>query len=156
LLGAQPEALAREPLLGDAELWHEWFAAAGLRTAVRPVAVFNDAGLMLQAAEQDLGITLTREILAADALIDGRLVRLSPIAITHREAQPYNIAPPGMEAWAALVSFRRWRHDEVRDCWRRPAGFAGRAGHGHAPARAVRILRQYRGGFRAILGTTPR
>lgn len=116
LLGAQPEALAREPLLGDAELWREWFAAAGLHTAVRPVAVFNDAGLMLQAAEQDLGITLTREILAADALIDGRLVRLSPIAITHREAQPYNIVyPPGLEAWPPLVSFRRWLHDEVRD-----------------------------------------
>jgi LysR family glycine cleavage system transcriptional activator len=83
---------------------------------VRPVAVFNDAGLMLQAAEQDLGITLTREILAADALIDGRLVRLSPIAITHREAQPYNVVyPPGLEAWPPLVSFRRWLHDEVRE-----------------------------------------
>ena len=116
LLGAQPEALAREPLLGDPDLWREWFAAAGLHTAVRPVAVFNDAGLMLQAAEQDLGITLTREILAADALIDGRLVRLSPIAITHREAQPYNIVyPPGLEGWPPLVSFRRWLHDEVRD-----------------------------------------
>src|SRR6185436_6759305 len=36
LLGAQPEALAREPLLGDAELWDRWFAAAGLRVHVTP------------------------------------------------------------------------------------------------------------------------
>src|SRR5436309_11156757 len=34
LLGAQPEALAREPLLGDVELWECWFAAAGVRTQV--------------------------------------------------------------------------------------------------------------------------
>jgi DNA-binding transcriptional LysR family regulator len=55
LLGAQPEALVREPLLGDSDLWKDWFAAAGLRTNVRTVADFNDAGLMLQAAEQSLG-----------------------------------------------------------------------------------------------------
>ena len=83
LLGAQPEALAREPLLGDADLWKTWFAAAGLRTNVTTVAVFNDAGLMLQAAEQNLGLALTREILAADALGDGRLVQLSPVSIVH-------------------------------------------------------------------------
>src|SRR5512144_3276773 len=68
LLGTQPEALAREPLLGDGELWERWFAAAGLRTRVVPVASFNDAGLMLQAAEQDLGLALGRDVLAADAL----------------------------------------------------------------------------------------
>jgi LysR family glycine cleavage system transcriptional activator len=55
LLGAQPEALAREPLLGHADLWKTWFAAAGVRTNVTTVAVFNDAGLMLQAAEQKPG-----------------------------------------------------------------------------------------------------
>ena len=144
LLGAQPEALAREPLLGDADLWREWFAAAGLRTAVRPVAVFNDAGLMLQAAEQDLGITLTREILAADALIDGRLVRLSPVAITHREAQPYNIVyPPGLEGWPPLVAFRRWLHEEVRGSLAalkaatavRSSPASGKARRGTAPAK---------------------
>ena len=69
LQGAQPEALAREPLLGDDDMWNDWFAAAGLRTNVRTVAVFNDAGLMLQAAEQNLGLALSRDLLAADALL---------------------------------------------------------------------------------------
>jgi LysR family glycine cleavage system transcriptional activator len=114
LLGAQPEALAREPLLGDTELWNDWFAAAGVRATVRPVADFNDAGLMLQAAEQNLGLALTRELLAADALCDGRLVRLSPISITHAEAQPYHLVyPPGLRDWPPLVSFRRWLHEEL-------------------------------------------
>ena len=114
LLGAQPEALAREPLLGDSDLWKEWFAAAGLRTSVRTVAVFNDIGLMLQAAEQNLGLALSRELLAADALCDGRLVRLSPISIMHADASPYHLVyPPGLRDWPPVVSFRQWLYDEL-------------------------------------------
>jgi LysR family glycine cleavage system transcriptional activator len=114
LLGAQPEALAREPLLGDSDLWDAWFAAAGLRTNVRTVAVFNDAGLMLQAAEQNLGLALSRELLAADALCDGRLVQLSPIAIRHADAQPYHLVyPAGVRDWPPLASFRAWLYDEL-------------------------------------------
>ena len=114
LLGAQPEALAREPLLGDAALWERWFAAAGVRIHVAPVASFNDAGLMLQAAEQNLGLSLARELLAADALCDGRLVRLSPLSITYEEAYRYHLVyPPALRDWAPLTQFRRWLHDEL-------------------------------------------
>jgi LysR family glycine cleavage system transcriptional activator len=114
LLGAQPEALAREPLLGDSDLWKEWFAAAGLRTNVSTVAVFNDAGLMLQAAEQNMGLALSRELLAADALCDGRLVRLSPILLMHADMHPYHLVyPPGLRNWPSLVSLRSWLFDEL-------------------------------------------
>ena len=114
LLGAAPEALAREPLLGDADLWEAWFAAAGLRIKARTVAVFNDAGLLLQATEQELGIALSRELLAADALCDGRLMRLSPIAITHPEAQPYHLVyPHALHDWPPLVALRQWLRDEL-------------------------------------------
>jgi LysR family glycine cleavage system transcriptional activator len=114
LLGAQPEALAREPLLGDKELWARWFAAAGIRIHVTPVASFNDAGLMLQAAEQSLGLALCRELLAADALRDGRLVKLSPMSITHEDAQPYHfVHPPGLRDWPPLVSLRHWLYGEL-------------------------------------------
>jgi LysR family glycine cleavage system transcriptional activator len=114
LLGAQPAAFAREPLLGENDLWEAWFAAAGVRTSVRVVAMFNDAGLMLQAAEQNLGLALARELLAADALCEGRLVRLSPIAIRHAEAQPYHLVyPPALRDWPPLASFRGWLSDEI-------------------------------------------
>ena len=114
LAGAQPEALAREPLLGDDDMWNDWFAAAGLRTNVRTVAVFNDAGLMLQAAEQSLGLALSRDLLAADAIRDGRLVRLSPITIMPADALPYHLVyPPGVRDWSALAAFRRWLSDEL-------------------------------------------
>jgi LysR family glycine cleavage system transcriptional activator len=85
-----------------------------LRANPRTVAVFNDAGLMLQAAEQNLGLALTREILAADALVSGGLVRLSPISIRHAEAQPYHLVyPPGLRDWPPLASFRRWLYEEL-------------------------------------------
>jgi LysR family transcriptional regulator, glycine cleavage system transcriptional activator len=114
LAGAQPEALAREPLLGDGDLWKLWFEAAGLRTNPTTVAVFNDAGMMLQAAEQNIGLALTREILAADALCDGRLVQLSPIAITHPDAEPYHfVFPPSVRDWPPLASLRHWLRDEL-------------------------------------------
>lgn len=114
LLGAQPEALAREPLLGDSDVWQRWFAAAGLRTHVNTVAVFNDAGLMLQAAEQSLGLAIGRELLAADALRDGQLVRLSPLSITYEHAQPYHLVyPPSLREWPPLVALRQWLHDEL-------------------------------------------
>jgi LysR family transcriptional regulator, glycine cleavage system transcriptional activator len=114
LLGAQPEAFAREPLLGDVEPWERWFAAAGLRTHVRPVAIFNDAGLMLQAAEQNLGLAIGRELLAADALFDGRLVRLSDLSIAYEHAHPYHfVYPPSLREWPPLVSLRQWLRDEL-------------------------------------------
>jgi LysR family glycine cleavage system transcriptional activator len=114
LLGAQPEAFSREPLLGDTDLWKAWFAAACVRTNVTTVAVFNDAGLMLQATEQSLGLALSRDILAADALCDGRLVQLSPISITHEFAQPYHfVYPPNLRTWPPLESLRKWLHDEL-------------------------------------------
>jgi LysR family glycine cleavage system transcriptional activator len=114
LLGAQPEALAREPLLGDSKWWERWFSAAGLHIHVTPVATFNDAGLMLQAAEQNLGLVMTRELLAADALSEGRLIRLSPLSIVNENAYPYQIAyPSALRDWAPLSALRKWLHDEL-------------------------------------------
>jgi LysR family glycine cleavage system transcriptional activator len=114
LAGAQPEALVREPLLGDAELWAQWFKVAGVEARVVPVAVFNDAGLMLQAAEQNLGLALSRELLAADALADGRLVRLSPHTILDELAFTYHLVyPSNLRDWPPVAALRQWLRDEL-------------------------------------------
>lgn len=136
LLGAQPSSLAREPLLGDDDLWQMWFGVNGVQTRVTTVAVFNDAGLMLQAAEQNLGLALSREILAADALCDGRLVQLSPVAITHEDAQPYHfVYPPGLRDWPPLVSLRDWLRDELEASYRALGALRARgAAAAHEPA----------------------
>jgi len=110
----RPETLARQPLLGDKELWRQWFAAAGLTVNVTPVATFNDAGLMLQAVEQDLGLALGRELLAADALCTGRLVKVSPISVDFEPADTYHLVyPPGLRDWPPLLALRQWIRDEL-------------------------------------------
>jgi LysR family glycine cleavage system transcriptional activator len=114
LAGAPASALVREPLLGDEDLWTRWLKVAGVDTHVVPVAVFNDAGLMLQAAEQNLGLALSRELLAADALADGRLVCLSPHTIFDEPAFTYHLVyPPNLRDWPPLAALRQWLRDEL-------------------------------------------
>lgn len=114
LMGTPPEALAEEPLLGDADTWGEWFAAHGLKRRVVTVASFNDAGLMLQAAEQGLGIALARELLAADALAENRLMRVSPRSITLQGVYHYHLVyPPELRDWAPLKALRQWMLAEL-------------------------------------------
>jgi LysR family transcriptional regulator, glycine cleavage system transcriptional activator len=114
LHGSGAAALAAQPLLGATRLWERWFALDGCRAAVNPVAVFNDAGLMLQAAEQDIGIALARELLAADALRDGRLVRLSALALPDDEVHAFWLVyPTELRDWPPLAALRDWLHDEL-------------------------------------------
>ncbi|MBO1112436.1 LysR substrate-binding domain-containing protein [Bordetella petrii] len=114
LADSQPETLAGQPLLGDKELWRQWFAAAGLTVDVTPVATFNDAGLMLQAVEQGLGLALSRELLAADALCAGRLVKVSPISVDFEPADTYHLVyPPVLRDWPPLLALRQWIRDEL-------------------------------------------
>jgi LysR family glycine cleavage system transcriptional activator len=114
LKGCDISALAEEPLLGDAALWAHWFALGGCRVAVNPVATFNDSGLMLQAVEQDIGIGLAREVLAADALRDGHLIRLSPMALPEASAYAFwCVFAPELENWPPLLAFRTWLRDEL-------------------------------------------
>ena len=115
LAGRGAEAIAHDPLLGNPGRWERWFAAAGLpRQRINPVATFNDAGLMLQAAEQNLGLALTRELLAADAICEGRLVRLSPLEVEddeHGDAY-YLVHTTGLADWPPVNALRAWLRDE--------------------------------------------
>lgn len=114
LAGAAAQLLAAEPLLGDVDQWTRWLALSGARMVAKPVADFNDAGLMLQATEQDLGIALAHELPAADALKSGRLVRISPLALHDGGAVTYwFVHPPELSDWPPLAALRRWLHDEM-------------------------------------------
>jgi LysR family glycine cleavage system transcriptional activator len=132
LAAAPPQALADEPLLGDGDTWQRWFALHGLPGTPRPVASFNDAGHLLQAVEQGIGIGLARELLAADALRDGRLVRLSEHTLQDDSAQAYWLVyPPEHADWPPLQALRDWLRQELRASARslrgasqRPAGTA--------------------------------
>jgi LysR family glycine cleavage system transcriptional activator len=115
LAGKGTASLASEPLLGDRSVWERWFALDCCQPVLQPVAIFNDAGLMLQAAEQDIGITLGRALYVADALRAGTLVRLSPLALTDDLAYSFWLVnPPDLAGWPPLEAFRAWLHGEMR------------------------------------------
>ncbi|GCL64920.1 LysR substrate-binding domain-containing protein [Pseudaquabacterium pictum] len=114
LAGRGAQALADEPLLGNTGQWRDWFALQGLAPRITPVAAFNDAGLMLQATEQGLGISLSRQLLAADALADGRLVQLSPVTVAEEGPDRFWLATtPARADWPPLLALRDWLQDEL-------------------------------------------
>ncbi|MVW78272.1 LysR substrate-binding domain-containing protein [Bordetella sp. 02P26C-1] len=138
----RPETLARQPLLGDKEMWRQWFAAAGLSINVTPVASFNDAGLMLQAVEQGLGLGLGRELLAADSLCDGRLVKLSPISIDFEPTDTYHLVyPPALREWPPLQALRTWIRDELERSRENLTGPAAAPGTGETNASIATVGR---------------
>ena len=113
--------------------------SAGVSTKVRPVADFNDGGLMLQAAEHGLGITLAREMFAADPIAEGRLVRLSPVSIEIPEASGYYLVyPPALRDWPPLAALRSWLHDELARAQREMQALRGEAAGGTSGSTARR------------------
>jgi LysR family glycine cleavage system transcriptional activator len=112
--GKPLEAIAREPLLGERDLWKRWFRAVGVEAEPVPVAMFSDLSLMLQATEQDLGFSVVREMFAADALRQGRLVKLSDTSFIHEGAYSHHLVyPPALKAWPPLLALRSWLRAEL-------------------------------------------
>ena len=140
LAGRPIEALAGEPLLGSPKLWERFFALGNCAVPVNPVATFNDAGLMLQAAEQGIGIALAREVLAADALRDGCLVRLSPLALPDESVFTYWLAyPPELAEWPPIQALRAWLHDELARSLQATARVPTNAGLGSVEGKGEHI-----------------
>lgn len=78
-----PADLRGVPLLrSPRQPWQPWFLAAGLDwPEPGHGALYDDAGLLLQAAASGQGVALAREVLAADDLVAGRLVRVGQVEI---------------------------------------------------------------------------
>lgn len=78
-----PDDLGRCHLLRHSWLpWTTWFTAAGLDLSEpMETAAFTDSGLLIDAAIAGHGVMLARNVLVADALATGQLVRLFDTAI---------------------------------------------------------------------------
>ncbi|ARS27228.1 LysR substrate-binding domain-containing protein [Sphingomonas sp. KC8] len=94
-----PDDFNRCRLLSNSwQSWTPWFRRAGVNMPEpSDPAPFDDAGLMIDAAIAGHGIALVRQVIAHDAITDGRLVRLSPIDIPfvggYHYVQPMHATP---------------------------------------------------------------
>lgn len=73
-----PRDLANATLLrSPREPWHKWFKAVKLKNPPADTGTeFSDAGLLLSAAIGGQGVALARDVLAAEDIAVGRLVRV--------------------------------------------------------------------------------
>jgi LysR family glycine cleavage system transcriptional activator len=101
------------PLLEhDVTPWHSWFQANGQPSSGRQLALFNDAGLLLRAAEQGFGIALVKTVLAGDAIAAGRLI---PLAAARRLSDDdiYLVWPQTAGLTPAVEALLHWLRQQL-------------------------------------------
>ncbi|MDZ4738217.1 MAG: transcriptional regulator GcvA [Rhodospirillaceae bacterium] len=113
----EPSDLFKHTLLRDYDwrgnFWAEWFKAAGVDEAdLKHALSFNNSALMLQAAIAGLGVALTQQILVADDLIAGRLIKPFDLTIETEYAY-WLVMPPPYRERPKVAVFRDWIIEEV-------------------------------------------
>ena len=120
----QPADLANVPVILDQATmlsWEGWFATAGITP--RPALAgptYSDPALAFEAATAGLGVLLAVEMMAGDALADGRLV--APFPVKCESALGYWFSTSTDRHIPAKVKlFRAWLDSEVAASSRGPA-----------------------------------
>lgn len=97
-----------ELLRNPRESWRAWFAAAGLQVAEPKTGpLFNDLGLLVEAAAQGQGVALARSVLSRAWLESRAVVRLSPIEAPSALAYHVVVAPADAKR-PAVAAFVDW------------------------------------------------
>jgi LysR family glycine cleavage system transcriptional activator len=112
-----PKDLLDWPLLGDVpphdSLWTDWFAYAGVDSIPpAPIAFYDDASHLIQAAADGQGVALVRSALAVDDLRTGRLVKLLDVE-RPCERGYYLVCPSRSVRDSRIKSFERWLEEEA-------------------------------------------
>lgn len=116
-----PEDLARHTLLhvdwasqnATWPSWSMWLLAAGVKgVEVERGPRFNDAGLVMQTAIAGQGVALGTDILVADDLAAGRLVRLFEICVPI-EFGYHIVIPREKTETSKVAAFANWLHEEA-------------------------------------------
>jgi len=112
--------------------WERWFARAGVKGVEPPQgASFTDPNLCLEAAIGGQGVMLASQLLAADALADGRLV--APFGITADSGLGYFVATSAAKKQSRKVAaFKSWLEEEAA---KTPQFGEGPVSAGKPPAR---------------------
>jgi LysR family glycine cleavage system transcriptional activator len=112
-----PADLIKHTLLRDYDwrgnFWVDWLRAAGLgEVDLKHALSFNNSALMLQAAIDGLGVALTQQILVADDLKAGRLVKPFDLQI-ETEYSYWIVMPPQYRERPKVAAFRNWLLEEI-------------------------------------------
>lgn len=113
---AAPAHLRHVTLLHDEPkgAWRAWFEHAGLTPPRRMSGVvFNDAGMVLQAAAECQGVALGRLMLAADDLVAGRLVQPFDLSMPN-DYSYWLVYPRASVGRPEVAAFRAWLLAEAR------------------------------------------
>lgn len=120
-----PADLTRAWVVSDSSTmisWENWFAAAGVSgLAMRQGVTFTDPMLCLDAVLAGHGVMLGWQMLAGDALADGRLVDPFGIRIGTGLAH-YFVTPDSGREPRKVTLFKNWVRAQVEDATRCIAG----------------------------------
>lgn len=112
----RPEDLTSVPVINDTATmlsWRAWWRAAGM---AEPPATsgptFDDPALAFDAAIAGQGVLLAVDMMSADAVSDGRLVRPFPVAAGSGVGY-WLVTPPSGQPPARVRAFRDWLRHEV-------------------------------------------
>jgi DNA-binding transcriptional LysR family regulator len=111
-----PADLAAVPVIQDQTSmlsWESWQAEIGMDTSIRLAGpVYSDASLAFDAAISEQGVLLAADMMSADAVSDGRLVRPFDHAVEGDQAY-WLVTAKGRRETRKLRAFRAWLGEEV-------------------------------------------
>lgn len=111
-----PEQLAQLPLIRDESTmlsWEAWWSAAGIEVPPKLTGpVYSDPSLAFDAAISEQGVLLAVDMMSADSVSDGRLVR--PFELPAENGTGYwLVTPEGRSLPPKVRIFRDWLAAEV-------------------------------------------
>ena len=113
----RPEDLRGLPLIRDTASmlpWEPWFEAAGIAPIEVAGPRYDDPALAFDAAISEQGVLMTIDLMSADAVSDGRLVRPFDVEVETRLGYWF-IFPEGRRMPKKVRLFRDWLKAEVPD-----------------------------------------
>ena len=113
----QPADLARVPLIRDTSSmlpWEPWFEQAGIAPMELTGPRYDDPTLAFDAAISEQGVLMAVDMMSADAVSDGRLVRPFDIHVDS-DVGYWMIVAEGRREPKKVRLFRDWLRSEVPD-----------------------------------------
>ncbi len=112
-----PADLAQLPVIRDTASmlpWEAWYRAAGIAPLEPTGPLYDDPALAFDAAISEQGVLMAVDLMSADAVSDGRLVRPFDIAV-ESELGYFFIVAEGRREPRKVRLFREWLRQEVPD-----------------------------------------